>query len=61
MRVNDILDYWRMRCVKAEELLIHVGCDPKWTATVDEHFDKVRLGDKAKYQEPPTAAVDEAK
>jgi hypothetical protein len=58
MRFNDMLDYWRLRCVKAEELLIHVGCDPKWTDTVNAHFDKVRLGDKSKYQEPHTGDVE---
>jgi hypothetical protein len=40
-------DYWQRRCVKAEELLIQVSCDPKWTDTVSAHFDKIRDGDKA--------------
>jgi hypothetical protein len=45
---RQVCKYWQRRCVKAEELLIHVGCDPDWTATVSAHFDKIRDGDKAK-------------
>jgi hypothetical protein len=44
---DDAMNYWQRRCVKAEELLIQVNCDPKWTATVSAHFDKIRDGDKA--------------
>jgi hypothetical protein len=45
MNPVDLKDYWRRRCVKAEELLIHVGCDPDWTATIDAHFEKIRTGE----------------
>jgi hypothetical protein len=49
--------YWKKRAVAAEELLIHVGCDPKWTATVDAHFKKVGVGELSNR---PTAAEAEA-
>jgi hypothetical protein len=51
-RVNTPSDYWQRRCVKAEELLIQVGCDLKWTDTVCAHFDKIRDGDIANYASP---------
>ena len=59
MKVSEWKDYWQDRCVKAEELLMHVGCDPNWTATVDAHFKKVGAGDLKKYIPARDAALSE--
>jgi hypothetical protein len=44
MKEHELMNYWQRRCVKAEELLIQVGCDLKWTDTVYAYFDEIRDG-----------------